>query len=473
VSTEYAPSPSNNSVIKEGEDKDAFGVRIKVRQGDAIFERLKFILGTSTSVYTRQFTEASLWDGTTELDRVVLNSTTVVKDSSNYVVTLDGFKRLIKAGENADFVVKLKAYSQIDSTYTTTDPSAISVPENGVRTVDGSAINQYAPSTALGARTVDLQQGEAEQAELVMSRNADYPKAYRAVADTQGEADHVVMNIIDAKAKKGRVKITDWAASIAEVTDGNATGSTAYLYRKDGSSWKLIASATITTNGWTWADMTDEWVEKDATNTYKIEVKFTGASTTEARYDFSNATAADVTAQNELGDTITPSESLGTGSAVFVATRGPIYTFTGSTLKYTKASVAGASGTLEGSFTFKMKASGADVYASQTGAIIVTILDDDGTTTTSVSFGTVVYSQPSGTQTSGDTYQIPQDGEVTFVVNYSILSGALLVSNFAAGESFKLRLTTIEWAPTNAGTATSDTYMDAAVWETGWVTVSD
>ena len=158
---------------------------------------------------------------------------------------------------------------------------------------------------------------------------------------------------------------------------------------------------------------------------------------------------------------------------MFVATRGPIYTFTGSTLKYTKASVAGASGTLEGSFTFKMKASGADVYASQTGAIIVTILDDDGTTTTSVSFGTVVYSQPSGTQTSGDTYQIPQDGEVTFVVNYSILSGALLVSNFAAGESFKLRLTTIEWAPTNAGTATSDTYMDAAVWETGWVTVSD
>lgn len=480
LSVEYAPSPANNPVIKEGEEKPAFGVRVKVRQGDACFERLQFRLGTSTSRYTRQFTEAALFDtdGTTELARKVLNSNTVIKSGSNYLVTLDGFKKLLAAGGDYDFVVKLKAYSQIDSTYTDTDPADLRVEANGVRAVDAQGINQYAPSSdALDTRSVDLQQGEAEQAELTISRNADYPRNYRVVSDTQGEADNVLMNILDVKAKKGRVKITDFSASLTEDPDGAASPSTAYLYRKDGTTWKLIASASISSNAWTWSDITDEWVEKDTTNTYKIEVKFTGASSSEGVWIVNNLDAGDVTAENELGDSVTPSEGVASSSEVRVANKGPVYEFVSSSIKYTKAGVSGASGTLEGSFTFKVTAKGADIFASKTasGAFTVTVIDDDGNSTTSAVLGTITYNQPSGTVSETNSYRIPQDSTVTVTVNYAALSGAIdAQAGFDLGEQYKLRLTEIKWGTSDsAPTANPDSYMDTATWETGYVLVAD
>lgn len=480
LSVEYAPSPADNPVIKEGEEKPAFGVRIKVRQGDACFERLQFQLGASTSRYTRQFTEVALFDtdGTTELARKVLNSNTVIKSGSNYLVTLDGFKRFMAAGGDYDFVVKLKAYSQIDPTYTNTDPNDLRVVANGVRAIDGAGINQYAPSSALSTRSVDLQQGEAEQAELIISRNTDYPRDYRVVSDTQGEVDNATINILDVKAKKGKVKITDWSGSMTESPDGDASPSAAYLYRKDGTSWKLIASASVSGGAWTWSDMTDEWVEKDTTNTYKIAVKFTGASSSESGWVVDNLDAGDVTAENELGDTITPSESVATSSVVRVVNSGPVYEFVSSSIKYTKAGVSGASGTLEGSFTFKMTAKGADIYASQTAtaAFAVTVIDDDGTSTTTPALGTLTYSQPSGTQDGGDgTWLYPQDLTTTVTVNFAALSGAIdAVPGFDMGEQYKLRLTRISWGTSaSSPVANNDSFMDPATWETGFVLVAD
>jgi peptidoglycan hydrolase-like protein with peptidoglycan-binding domain len=480
LSAEYAPSPANNPVIREGEEAPAFGVRVKAKQGDAVVERLSFVLGTSASRYTRQFSEASLWDGDKELSRVVLNSNTVVKSGSNYVVTFSGFKKLVKAGDQADLTVKLKAYAQIDPTYTNTDPTDIQVLANAVRAIDGAGINQYAPAGDLTSRSVDLQQSEGEQAELIVSRNPDYPRAYRAISDNQHVADNVVMNVIDVKAKNGRVKITDWSASLTESPNGDAVPASAYLYRKDGSSWTLIASASISgNNDWTWSDLTDEWVEKDTTNTYKIAVKFTGASSTEGGWSIDAMNAGDIVAENSLGDSVTPSVSVPASSVVRVAHVGPVYTLLSKSIKYTKAGVAGASGTLEGTFVFNVTAKGASLYTSQAAntAFTVTVIDDDGTTTTSSpTFGTLTYSQPTGTQDGGSgTWQYPEDQTVQVTLNFAILSGQLTtVTGFNMGEQYKLRLTAIKWGTSNASpAANTDSYMDQTEWETPFVMVAD
>jgi len=207
-------------------------------------------------------------------------------------------------------------------------------------------------------------------------------------------------------------------------------------------------------------------------------VKFTGAATDESTWVMNDLDAGDVTAENSLGDSVTPSESVATSSEVHVASVGPVYELVSKSIKYTKAGVSGASGTLEGTFVFKVTAKGADVYASKTAtaAFAVSVIDDDGTATTSSGIGTLTYSQPTGTQDGGSgTWLYPQDQTVTVTLNFAVLSGQLdAVTGFDMGEQYKLRLTRISWGTSpSSPAATNDSFMDETEWETPFVMVSD
>ena len=323
----------------------------------------------------------------------------------------------------------------------------------------------------MSAHTVDLQQSEAEQAELTLSKSSSSPKARRITADNQGEASKVSVLLFDLRAKKGRIKITDLVASAALVTDGAASTSTAFFYQKQDGVWKLVASAAFAQSGFNFADMTDVYVKQDETSNFKLEITFTSASVSESAFTFTIQTA-DITAENDLGDDTDVGGSAVTSDSVRVTTTGPTLTLVSKSIKFTPSSQS-ASGVLEATFVVRVKAGGADIYIQDrttTSSFQMRLIDDDGASvdTEETASLAVSYNQPVGTTSATSTYRISEDTEADVTVTASIQSGAIGASSgFKLGKFYKFRVIGFRWdTAADSAPATNDTYMDASEWET-------
>ncbi len=474
LAVEWAPSPADNTIIKAGQvDVPVLGVRVKSTYGDAIAERMQFDFGTTTTIYTRQLSNMSLWADGVELARKPLNSTTVVKSGSRYLFTIDGFQKLVKAGGFVDFMVKASAQSSISSTYVTSafDPS-VYVVANGVRAIDGVGINQYAPSAALAAHTIDVQISEGEQATLTLSANANTPKNYRVVSDANGVVTEADLAIFDLAATQGRAKITDLSASIAESPDGSSTPGAGYLYQQVGGVWKLLASASFTSGGYVFTNLVDVFVDKDVTSPFKLAAGFTAASSSASGW-VSTITTTDITALNDLGDAITLAGSTNTGNTVRVSSVGPILTLVSKGISYTPTSQT-ASGTLSGTFVVTVKAGGLGLYVptstATTSPFSLWLIDDDNASITSLiaTSMAITYNQPSNTTLGTNGYLVAVNQSADFTVSVSAQSGQIdEEAGFDLGEFYKFRVVGFKWDTSDtASPAYNDTYMDATVWQT-------
>lgn len=391
VSAEYAPSPANNPELRVGDvEIGVLGIRVKSKQGDANIQRVKVDLGDSTAIYTRVLSKLSLWNGSTKLAELDANSSNVVKDGSRYVATFTGFSQLVKAGESVDLTVKLNLQSQIDSAYRTPTHAAYSVyvPVNGIRTVDGAGVTNQFPGTALADRTFRVSTSQAEQATLTISKNSNSPKASALVGDSNGDVKEASLLIFDLKAEKGRVKVTDVAATFA----GNATTSAAYLY--SGST--LIASASISAGKTTFADLSDVYVEKDQTRSFTIKADYTGASTNLATSTATVLTTTgatkDITAENDLGDAVYAPDATIASDIQNVTSVSPVLTLVSSSATYTGPSFSGASGTLKGTFVFDVTAKGGANWFFSTSTFDFLAVRSTGATQAATS---TTYLQPS------------------------------------------------------------------------------
>jgi len=354
--------------------------------------------------------------------------------------------------------------SAIDSNYRSpnaTYTAVISIPENGIRVLDGAGINQYANEVST-FRDFTVEASQAENATLSLSKDATSPKADVLIADSDGVVDNGTMLVLALRAEKGTVKITD----ITATTTGGATVSALYLY--DGSD--LLSSAAVSGSNATFSDLTSVSVAKDETKLLTIKAKFTGATTSTVVTSTVAVETGGIIAERIDTTTFNVGGSTATSAVMRVTQLSPVLNFVSAPANYTGPTES-ASGTLTGIFTFDITAGGGDVWISSSTAngvaFTVPVVDSDGAaTTTNVA---MTFSQPSNTTVDGTTgtYKIAKSQKATFVVNVAISS-----TNLSNGYYY-FKLSNVDWGADSSGTGgEAISYLDSTVWRTNTLYVS-
>src|SRR3989344_1546662 len=202
------------STVYEGDNMVAIlGFDIEAKTSDMAVQRIKLDLdetSSDTKFYNKIFEKLYVTvDGNT-VASIDLNSSTVVKDGSNYFITLTGFNVVIPKNSKKQIVIKADVREAIDSADYDAENYTISLPAagSGVRAVDGAGIDQYAGDNTI-TRTPVVSADLSESATLQLSLNTASPKKTDIVATagaSENEMDDVTLLVFDAKAEKDDVK---------------------------------------------------------------------------------------------------------------------------------------------------------------------------------------------------------------------------------------------------------------------------
>jgi hypothetical protein len=369
------PTPGSGTTVREGDTgKDVLGIKLEAQYSDISVERVKIDLGSAASAYTKVFKTLHVKDGSKVLASVDLTTATVVKEGSNYYVTITGFGFIVPKNTTKVLTIAADFYSSIKASSAagcdgTGDSCTLTVAVDGVRGTDGAGINQYGPATAF-SRSVTVAVELSESASLVLSLNTGTPKAADVVAaggSDEDEKDEHTFALFDLKAEKDDVLITDFIMRMTGTGGSVATTTTAYLY--DGST--LIGSATVDSNGYANFSDIDYTVPKDTTKVITVKADIRDASASTAATIAATASSTGITAENSKGSTVTASGSA-TGNNQIVRKIGPEFTLLSKSITKSSTAPQAASSTAPNSgsvststalatFTVRIKAVGGDI----------------------------------------------------------------------------------------------------------------
>lgn len=474
------------STVYENDSKVAIlGFKAEAKNSDISIERVKLDLGVSSGFYNKIFKKLYITDSSGNvLASSDLNSSTVVKDSSRYYITMTGINSIVSKNSSKNFLVKADVYSSIDSTDYDTETYPIALAADGVRGIDGAGINQYSPSSATAVtRTPTISSDLVDNATFRVSTNSATPKSADIIAtagSSENELDRVSLLSFDVKAEKDSVTLTDLVVDVTYSGSGTATATTLYLY--DGST--ELDSATVIGTSATFSDV-DYVVAKDATKTLVVKADIRSANGT-VRTIALDIDTADVTAENSRGDSIAESGSA-VGETMYVRNVGPQFVLNSKSATRTSVSsnetsgVATSTGT--GKFSVTITAVGGDISFgssasttpafSTTSILIATVYKNGspvGTIASQSAAGTsalVSYSTPSSgvtTSNNGDTWTLSEGNSVTLDLEYQITVAANSANNYA------FQFNGVNWY-TSAGQQTSTSMLDKTEWRTSTISL--
>lgn len=471
------------STVYEGDDMaPIYGLNVEAKNSDIAVQRIKVNLGTNTAIYNKGYSKLYVTvDGNT-LASADLNSSTVVKEGSNYYITITGFNLVVPKNSKKQVVLKADVRPSIDSTDRTTLSSiSISIPANGVRGVDGAGIDQYSSSSALTGRITTFSAELAETATLKVSLNSSSPKKTDLVAtagSNENEMDKVTVLVMDVKAEKDDVLLTDLTVEIDETSGSAANTPTLYIF--DGSS--ELDNASVVTSGDNYAIFSDVdiTIPKDTTKTLTIKADVRSATSARTGYTAA-ASSSDFTAENSKGDSVTVSGSA-TGNEIGFTNVGAEVSLISKSITTNGApQTSGANNistsTLTATFNVKVKALGGDIYLGTAASTTYPFFEDGGASpsfkvyrngsvdATISSYATsTAFTIPSPCTSSGtNSCLLSEGGEVTFPITVQLL-GRGASSPLSSG------LYAIQYANANliaSGAVQTLTFMDAeADWRT-------
>lgn len=361
-----------NSTVYEGDTmKPILGVQLEAKNSDIMVQRVKIDLGTTTKIYNKIYSKLYVTEGSDTLAEVDLNSSTVIKDSGRYYITIAGFNLLVPKGSKKVLVIKADVRGSIDTNDRGAGDSTLSwgirLATDAVRGIDGAGVNQYAGTTAIG-KSITVSAELAETATLDLSINSASPLATDIVAAdgaASDELDRATLLVFDLRAKKDNVTVTDVVTQVTKGLTGTATASTtAYLYEGSGDTATEIDNATVGSNGVaTFADI-DKVIAKDTTKTYSIRVDIRNAGAASSSLSATTSSSG-VTAENSQGSSVTVSGSA-SGNTQYVRNIGPIFTLVSKTITtdgvpQVSASANQSTSTLQAKFVVRMTAVGGDI----------------------------------------------------------------------------------------------------------------
>jgi hypothetical protein len=468
-------APVSTGTLFEG-DKNAtvLAFKAKANTSDIAVQRVKLDLGTATTIYNKIYQKVSLVDDSGKvLAAIDLNSGTVVKDGSNYYVTLSGFNYVIAKDATKTLTIKMDVRTSIDSTDIDTETYTVRLSANGVRGVDGSGIDQFSPVNATDVtKTMTISANLVDSASLTLSTGANTPIINEVVASlgaSNNELDKVTLLTFDIKAEKDSVLLTDLVATVTSA-GGAATASSTFLY-VDGNQ---IGSASASIATATFSDI-DYTIAKDTTKTFTLKSDIRSANATQTTIAASVANSG-LTAENSNGDSVTKSGSA-TGNNLLVRNDGPVFTLVSKNITYTAGGFSGATSTAKATFVINAKAIGGDIifgtqaasttfaFGTYKGSVLTTLLNASSTSFTIPSTGVVT----SGLQT-GQAFKISENGSADISVDF-LFEGRTAAGALIATDAYAIGLENIKWALTAGVPVTSSFMTGRTEWRTSTVTM--
>ena len=477
------------STAYEGDDMVAIlGFEVEAKSSDIRVERVKLRMdetkgGTDTKGYNKIYQKVYLTDGSTVLASSDLNTGTVVKDGSNYYITLAGFNWILKKDTKKTLTIKADLYENIDSADFNTETYQIGLATNGIRGVDGAGIDQFAGGASDNtiARTTTIATTLTESATLTVSLDTSSVKKNDVVAAAGGaedELDKLTLATIALKAEKDDVKITTIYVGVTDSGSGGADAATAYLF--DADTGEELGNATITSDVAIFTSF-DKTITKDTTKKYLIKTDIDNATGVITNF-VSSTTAAGIVAENQKGDTVTVSGATA-GNSIGVRNRGPEITLISKSVtsagspQNNGTTTNVSTSTITANFTFKVKAVGGSVnfgltqatgspfFASTTpalgGAKSFTIYINGTENTTIGSYATSTsFSFDSGCTVVSTTACTLSEGATALVTASVALQGRSETAVLPTG-LYSFGVNSLNWGGTNS------TFMDD---ETDWIT---
>jgi peptidoglycan hydrolase-like protein with peptidoglycan-binding domain len=482
------PTPGAGTKLYEGDSKRVvLGIELEAKTSDIKVERIKIDLdcvtctpGSDQDVYDDIANTIYVMDGSTVLASMSLNSSTVVKDGTDYFITVSGLNFIVPKGSTKVLDIALDAQSNFDSTFNG-DSWSLGIPTEGVRGIDGAGISQYSPTTGF-SRSFTSEADLADSATFQVSTNSATPKSTTVIASegsSENELDGLELLRFDAKAEDDDVTLTDLVVDITRGGAGVATATTAYLY--DGST--LVGSAAVvgtsaTVMGATFDDI-DYVVSRDTTKTFTIKVDIDSAAAAADTF-IADIDTADVTAENSSGDSITESGSA-SGNTFTVHNKGPQFTLVSKSIEKSATAAQGnnSTSTAKATFTIKVKAVGGDVlfgtvssgspmFGSSTTFFKVYL--NSAATTLLVASSTDYSAPSSGVVNSTNTFTLQENNEVTIPVSFLFEARTTPQGVAVSTGSYAVGLESIQW--TSAGGVVSTTFMAGDLdWRTSSVSL--
>jgi peptidoglycan hydrolase-like protein with peptidoglycan-binding domain len=425
---------STASTIYENDKMvSVLGVKLEAKSSDINVQRVKLSLGTDSKIYNKIFSKVYVMEGSTVLGSSDLNSSTVVKDGSNYYITITGMNFVVPRNGSRTISIGVDVFPTIDSTDIDYETYPIALANDGVRGQDGAGIDQYAGSTSI-TRTPTISSDLADSATLTVSLNNSSPKKADVMAtggSSENELDKLTLLNFDVKAEKDNVKITDIKIGVVKSGSGAATAQTAYLF--DGST--PLDSASITSGVATFSDF-NYVVPKDTTKTLTVKVDIRNANAVDARFYAiaSTTVATDLVSENSRGDSITESGSA-TGQTIGVRNVGAEISLVSKSIvtagaPQTSGSNNIATSSLTANFVVRVKAVGGPLSFGTAGSS--TPMFDTTTSTFRVyrnstnagisSYATSTdFATPSGLTESNNSWTLPEGQTVDVPVTFKIL----------------------------------------------------
>lgn len=353
--TQYAiPASGTVTVYGGNTNKEVAAYKMKATNSDIRVKRVLVQVGITNDFPWRDLSSISLWDGSTLLKEIAVNSSnlTEVTWATTYQVTFDGLDLLLP--KDSEKIISLKVSALAVPQYT----GAIStlIPANGVRGVDSLGLNVYGPATALTA--YNFTTAAADSPAITLSLATDNPPAGNVVVSKTATTR---VDLLKFTVKVENIDATFKSGTITVDTNSNSAMSAVELY--DGST--LLASAATTTTGdLTWSTFT---LPVSAGTTKTLTVKgVVSASTTISGETIgvtgkANAALSGVDAN---GASLTLTHSALTGNTMTVYTAAPIFALANASAVRSDSSTTTINDVGDFTIGVSITANGGDIYVA-------------------------------------------------------------------------------------------------------------
>src|SRR3989344_153982 len=502
ITASKAATPASGTKVYEGGAKvGVLGIKLEAKISDIKIERVKLKLDFVTSgnsdqqFYTKIANNIYVMDGSTILASMPLDATTVVKEGSDYYVTVSGFSFIVPKDATEVLTIAVDPKASWDSTFDN-DSWKVTVPVDGVRGVDGAGINEFSPATAFNNEFTSAAD-VVDSAAVTLSLASDSPVTSQVIANegsSDNELDGLTLAKFNFKGEKDQVMVTDLVVDIVRggvANASSATSTTAYIY--DGST--LVGSASVvgtslTAMSATFSDI--DWIiPADTTKTLTVKIDVDSAQLTAdtfaADIGSTSAVATNVTSENSAGSSITETGSA-VGKTITVRKVGPEISLVSKSITtngvpQSNDSLTKSTSTLTATFNVKIKAvggtltfgtvaSGTPLMASTTSNSLTGgsfLIYRNGAADATVTSGatSTSYSIPSGCVSTGtNSCNLTDGNEVTIPATFEI-KGRQVGSTVLSSGLYSVQFGGIQWWNSTTGTVQTTDFMSS---ETDWRT---
>lgn len=349
-------SPVNNSNVQTSTDVPVYGIEFKGKIADSVVQTVDLQVAVTLSGSAENpatlINTIKVWDGSTVVATVPVNSSTFTKDSGSvYYVRLSGLNFLVPKDSTKNLTVSFSTNSIDSDRIVTIDGYGSS----SVRAVSGNNISSfYSVDGTSYTRTHTFKKPGTSTLTLSAASSPLRSQNYRV-----NSTDAVVVPVLNfnVKSETGASKITDITATTS-VSNFTITDAVIYLY--DGST--LLDSKTGSSSV-TFSNLSIN-VGQDVTKTLTVKVGFPATTSAATAAQIATTTVTAVVYEKPNGSSSNTSTQSSPSAAVngvpqYVYSAAPQFVLASTpTVAISGTSQTGTSTAITATFNFKVTALG-------------------------------------------------------------------------------------------------------------------